>query len=126
MDLNELKVDHEFDGQWQPFPLKYLTPNHPPRDQERWDRLRESMGKHGWVGRPIIALAQAWCASHRIQVAKELGMTQVPVLWVPGDGMARESNFDPRDPGMRLAHFHTVYGDNHPIVKAIKREQGCS
>lgn len=84
------------------------------------------MREKGWVGRPIMVMAQAWCASHRIAVAKELGLTHVPVLWVPADIMDHQTGFNPKDPGQRYAHCRAAYGDHHPIVRAIAIEQGMN
>jgi len=58
----------------------------PPHDVTDWDKqrtLRDSMYEHGWIGRPVLAIAgdrpTALTGSHRIDAAIDTGVL-VPVI----------------------------------------------
>ncbi|MEM3486073.1 MAG: ParB N-terminal domain-containing protein, partial [Candidatus Methanomethyliaceae archaeon] len=60
-----------------------ILPLHGVRNEYKFQYLTEAMRKHGWQGRPVLALrwgnlTQAITGSHRIAAAKKAGVN-IPV-----------------------------------------------
>ena len=56
-----------------------IQPLHEVQDIEKFNEIKNSMIKNGWVGRPVVAIdrgdyLQAITGSHRIAVADEIGL----------------------------------------------------
>jgi hypothetical protein len=61
-----------------------IIPMHEVRDQKKYDKIKESMSKNGWEGRPILVIdqgetSQAMTGSHRVAAAQDLGI-DIPVV----------------------------------------------
>lgn len=108
---------------WSVLPIDAVIPHHLPRDPERTKRLTASFKKYGWKGFPVIVHVKGWCASHRMAVARELGMTEIPVTYVPWDWDMRESSY-PNETSCRLERAKQLYGDDHPLTLALRIERG--
>ena len=119
-----IRVEPPLNQGWVPINPQGIIPNHGPRNPERLERLRKSMAKEGWWGFPVMVEAHAWNASHRLAVAKELGMTEVPAVFVPHDYYSRTSSYDPQVASVRLEHMRAAFGDGHPLTVALKVERG--
>lgn len=119
-----IRVEPPLDRGWITLDPQGIIPNHGPRNPERLERLRTSMAKEGWWGFPVMVEAHAWNASHRLAVAKELGMKEVPCIMVPHDYLARKTAFDPTRAELRLNHMREAYGDTHPMTIALMVESG--
>lgn len=67
-----------------------IVPVHEARDQDKLASLIESMGRDGWIGRPIVVVdlgneTHALTGSHRLAAAASVGLDGVPVVWAEID-----------------------------------------
>lgn len=87
---------------------------HMPEDADKVIRIRESMVRDGWVGRPVILQEAgdhviAYTGSHRLAAVHGTD-THINAVWLPDDltedecAMITAAN----DDGERLAAFRTV------------------
>ena len=80
-----IDVDYEWVNYVEWYDPKFIEPFHPAYDEERFDKIMESMSVDGWQGRPIVALRayksgplRALTGSHRLACARQLTV-YVPV-----------------------------------------------
>lgn len=89
-----------------------IKPVHEIRDEERFNRLVDSMRKNGWQGRPILALEtgddeyQGWTGSHRLPAAQEAGLDEIPTVIISWDDFQKAADAQGRDVFDALDHLY--------------------
>lgn len=78
-----------------------IQTRHEIRDPEKVAALAESMRANGWQGRPVLVLDDngtqtAWTATHRLEAAKQAGLTDVPMVHIDADAL-RAAGYDPAE-----------------------------